>query len=68
VDAAGCSPRRPSGTLRALPFTTAPREAVAAADGRHGWAEQDLATKGENRMLLRDSCENAEKDGTSLAP
>jgi hypothetical protein len=54
VDAAGCSPRRPSGTLRALPFTTAPREAVAAADGRHGWAEQDLATKGENRMLLRE--------------
>jgi hypothetical protein len=45
VDAAGCSARRPSRDVLALRVTTALPQAVAAADGRLGRAEQDLATK-----------------------
>ena len=46
VDAAGCSARRPSrDVLRPLRFTTALPQAVAAADGRLGRAEQDLTAK-----------------------
>ena len=38
------SPPEP-GRSTPSPVTTALRQAVAAADGRLGWAEQDLATK-----------------------
>ena len=45
VDAAGCSARRPSRDVLRPPLHPALPQAAAAADGRLGRAEQDLAAK-----------------------
>jgi len=52
VDAAGCSARRPSRDVLRPPLHPALPQAVAAADGRLGRAEQDHAAKVAPGTLL----------------
>ena len=52
VDAAGCGARRPSRDVLRPPLHPALPQAVAAADGRLGRAEQDLAAKVASGTLL----------------
>lgn len=52
VDAAGCRARRPSRDVLRPPLHPALPQAAAAADGRLGRAEQDLAAKVAPGTLL----------------